>query len=163
MQRSERALDAVPGEDDPVVVRELRPDDLPWVERIDREHSGRARGEYYRLKLREVQADTGVRISLAALVDGVPAGFVMARVYYGEFGVVEPTALLDSIGVAGEFGTRGVAATLVRTLAAHMQALRVDRIETQVSLDQTSLLAFFRHAGFEPSAKVCLELPVQEP
>ncbi len=154
------ALDVAPGrlDTDDVNVRELRADDLAWVVQIDREHSGRARTEYYRLKLRESQTDTGVRISLAAFVGETPAGFLMGRLYYGEFGAPEPVAQLDSIGVAGAFRGKSVARALMRQLEMNLRGLRIDRIETNVAWDQIDLLRFFQRAGFRPAARLCLEI-----
>lgn len=48
-----------------------------------------------------------MRISLAAFVGKEPAGFLMARVYYGEFGQPEAIAILDTIGVAPAFDLLG--------------------------------------------------------
>ena len=145
---------------DAVVVRDLRPEDLDWVVAIDRQSSGEARVEYFRLKLREARDDTGLRISLAAIVEGVPCGFVMGRLYYGEFGAPEQAAILDSIGVSTHQRGHGVAAALIAQLRTNLAGLGIDRIETQVSWDQFELLAFFRSQGFRPSDRLCLELPL---
>jgi hypothetical protein len=95
-------LNREPGsiETDHIEVRTLEIDDLAWVVRIDAQHSGIQRREYYKVKLAEAAKDTGVRISLAALVKGEPAGFLMGRLYYGEFGQPEPVAILDSMGAS---------------------------------------------------------------
>src|SRR5258708_2744841 len=129
-----KSTDLLQGEDllsDSLVIRELRADDLDWVTKIDREHSGALRTEYFKLKLREARSDTGVRISLAALLDNAPVGFVMGRLYYGEFGAPERTAILDSLGVARSSAGRGVGRALLRQLKVHLAALRVDHVETQ--------------------------------
>jgi ribosomal protein S18 acetylase RimI-like enzyme len=143
---------------DDVEVRELRATDLEWVVRIDQEHSGRSRTEYFRLKLGEARADTGVRISLAALVGGEPAGFLMGRLYYGEFGSPEPVAILDSIGVASAHARKHVANALMYRLSGNLRALGIERIETQVAWDQIDLIGFFQRAGFRPAPRLCLEL-----
>lgn len=157
---AEREREREPGtmEIDDVEVRELRPGDLEWVVRIDREHSGRSRTEYYRLKLGEARADTGVRVSLAALVGGEPAGFLMGRLYYGEFGSPEPVALLDSLGVARAQAGKHVGHALMYRLAGNLRALGIERVETQVAWDQLDLLRFFKRAGFRPAPRLCLEL-----
>ena len=49
--------------------------------------------------LAETLADSALRISLAAHVEGALAGYVMARLDYGDFGRVEPVAVIDTIGV----------------------------------------------------------------
>jgi len=40
-------------------------------------------------------------VSLAAEIEGLLVGFLLARVYYGEFGTLEPAAVMDTIGVLG--------------------------------------------------------------
>ncbi len=145
-------------ETDSVEVRTLSPDDLEWMVRIDAEHSGRSRTPYYQLKLAEAQRDTGVRVSLAALVNGEPAGFLMARTYHGEFGLPEPVAVLDSIAVSHATSGRHVGEALLRQLVVNLRALGIDKIQTQVEWDQMALMGFFQHEGFRPAARLCLEL-----
>lgn len=162
---SKNELDREPGtlETDSVQVRDLRADDLDWVVRIDSQHSGALRREYYKVKLAEVAKDTGVRISLAASVKGEPAGFLMGRLYYGEFGHPEPVAILDSLGVAKAFAGQSVGKALLRQLEMNLAGLGIERLETQVEWDRLELLGFFRKAGFEPAARLCLTKPVRRP
>jgi ribosomal protein S18 acetylase RimI-like enzyme len=154
------SIDLEPGErtTDHVEVRALSPADLDWIVQIDRQYTGRPRSAYYRLKLSEAQTDTGIRISLAAIVKGEPAGFLIGRLYYGEFGAPEPVALLDSIGVSNAFAGQRVGKALLQKLAAHVAELGIERIQTLVAWDQPELLGFFRHAGFQPAPRLCLEL-----
>lgn len=154
------SIELEPGEraTDHVVLRALSPADLDWVVQIDRQYTGRSRSAYYRLKLAEAQSDTGIRISLAALVGEEPAGFLIGRLYYGEFGAPEPVTLLDSIGVSNAFTGQRVGEALLRQLATHAAELGVERIQTLVGWDQPELLGFFRHAGFQPAPRLCLEL-----
>ncbi len=146
---------------DGIEVRTLAPTDLDWMVRIDKEWSGSGRRGYYEVKLAEAVRDTSVRISLAALVDGTPAGFLMGRVYYGEFGVPEPVAQLDTIVVARAFTGKHVAEALLRQLKLNLRGLRIERLQTQVEWDQLNLLGFFQHAGFKPAPRLCLELEVE--
>ena len=153
-------IDREPGslESDDVEVRTLREDDLEWVVRIDAAHSRCARTDFFRVKLREAQSDTGMRISLAAFVGGEPAGFLMGRMYYGEFGIPDSVAILDSIGVAPAFTGKHVGSALMRQLRMNLGALGVERILTEVDDHQEALLRFFRRQGFRPAPRVCLEL-----
>jgi len=148
---------------DHVEIRTLRATDLDWVVRIDAEHLGRRRSEYFKLKLSEMDKDTGVRISLAAMVKKEPAGFLMGRLYYGEFGLPEPTAILDSLGVSRAFKGQHVAKALMRQLEMNLSGLGIERIQTQVEWDQFDLVRFFGHAGFRPAARLCLERTVKRP
>ncbi len=150
-------------ETDSVEVRNLDAKDLDWVIRIDSQHSGKQRREYYKVKLGEVAKDTGVRISLAAFVKGEPAGFLMGRLYYGEFGQPEPVAILDSLGVSPAFAGQHVGAALMRQLEMNLSALGIERLQTQIEWDQVDLIKFFQRAGFKPAARLCLEKPVKRP
>lgn len=150
-------------ETDHVEVRNLKAEDLDWVVRIDSQHSGKQRKEFYKVKLAEVAKDTGVRISLAAHVKGEPAGFLMGRLYYGEFGQPEPVAILDSMGVSTAFTGQKVGAALMRQLEMNLSGLGIERLQTQVEWDQVELLKFFQRAGFKPAARLCLEKPVRRP
>jgi ribosomal protein S18 acetylase RimI-like enzyme len=147
-------------EHDPIVVRNLRPEDLEAVIRLDAKHQGRSRGEYFRLKLRQNLEETGLKVSLAAEVDGCFAGFLLARVYYGEFGLPEPAAVLDTIGVDPAFSGRGLGHALVRQLRMHLAGLGVPRLQTEVSWETPGLLAFFQRQGFRPAERFCLDLDV---
>ncbi len=148
-------------EEEAIVVRALTPDDLDGVIRIDGAVTGRPRGEYFRLKLDQNLAETGIKVSLAAEVDGLFIGFLLARVYYGEFGMPEPSAVLDTIGVDPAFSGRGVGEALLRQLRMQLSGLGVGRLQTEVSWEQQELLAFFRKIGFEPAPRFCLDLEVK--
>jgi ribosomal protein S18 acetylase RimI-like enzyme len=158
-------IDRPPGtlETDAVEVSTLKPEDLDWVVRIDAQRSGRTRREYYQLKLREMESDTGIRISLAARIDGEEAGFLMARLYYGEFGLPEPVAILDSLGVAPAHSGRHVGHALLRQLHVNLRSLGIEKIQTQVDWNQWDLLRFFAHFGFEPAPRLCLEARLDRP
>jgi ribosomal protein S18 acetylase RimI-like enzyme len=158
-------LDQRPGERDVdhVEVRVLAESDLDWVVRIDSQRSGRVRKPYFKMKLEEAVHNTGLRISLAGLVDREPAGFLMARLYYGEFGQPEPAAVLDSIGIAKAFAGRKVARALLRQLEVNLAGLGVERLETEVDWSMIELVGFFQHAGFKPAARLCLEKLVERP
>jgi GNAT superfamily N-acetyltransferase len=79
-------------------------------------------------------------------------------VYYGEFGALEPAAVLDTLDVHPDFRGRGVAAALVRQLRTNLAGLGVARLRTEVDWDTPELLTFFAHEGFRPAPRFCLEL-----
>lgn len=144
--------------DSAVTVRRLRPQDLEAVIALDARSIGRRRDEYFKLKLKQALSDTGMEVSLAAEVDGVFAGFVLARVYYGEFGMMEPTAVLDTLGVRPELRGRHVGAALISQLGTNLLGLGIPRLQTEVAWDNIDLIAFFHHEGFRPAERLCLDL-----
>ncbi len=146
-----------------IVVRGLRPDDLDAVIAIDERNVGRRREEYFRIKLEQNLTETGIKVSLAAELDGRVCGFLLARVFYGEFGRMEPAAVLDTIGVDPDCQGRGVGSALLRQLRTNLLGLGVPRLQTEVSWDNPDLLTFFHHEGFRPADRICLDLDLREP
>jgi predicted N-acetyltransferase YhbS len=153
-------LDREPGtlDTDAVLVRTLRREDLPAVAEIDRRISGRSRREYLSRRIETALRDSSVCISLAAETDGSLAGFLMGSLYYGEFGIPEPVAILDTIGVDLDRRHRKVASALLRQLVLNLQGLGIEKVRTEVDWTQRDLLAFFAAAGFAPAPRFCLEL-----
>jgi ribosomal protein S18 acetylase RimI-like enzyme len=143
---------------DDVLVRNLRPKDLDRVVDVDRRNAGRSRAKYFEVKLAQALADTGIQVSLAAELDGAFAGFLLARVYYGEFGATEQSAVLDTIGVHPAFQGRGVGQALLRQLRANLLALGIPTLRTEVAWQNQRLLSFFHREGFLPAPRLCLDL-----
>ena len=146
-----------------VMVRNLRPSDLEAVIALDAKNVGRRREEYFRVKLQQNLAETGIKVSLAAEVDGGLVGFLLARVYYGEFGQTERAAVLDTIDVHPSFRGRSVGAALIDQLRTNLFGLGVTSLRTEVSWSDLQLLGFFQHEGFVPAARLCLELQIDAP
>ena len=132
-----------PGDD--LQIRNLRMGDHEAIVRIDARIVGRRREEFFRVKLRQAAADTGVAVSLVAEIDGLVAGFVLARVYYGEFGIAEPVAVLDVFGVHPDFRGRHVGAALVDQLRTNLLGLGISHLQTEVAWDSPDLITFFQH------------------
>lgn len=135
-------------------VRTMAEADLAEITRIDRNITGHDRARYIRHKLTEALQDSAVRVSLTARVDGVIAGFLMARADYGDFGRPEAVAVLDTIGVDPGFTHRGVAHALLSQLCANLSALQIERVETIVAPHDVGLLGFLYEAGFAPSQRL---------
>ena len=153
-------LDPEPGtlETDAIAVRGLTVDDLGAVVRIDQASMGRPRDEYYKAKFREAHEQApGPRTSLVAEVDGHAVGFLIAKVYYGEFGQAEPVAVIDSVGVDPRFRKQHIGQALLRQLLMNLQALRIERVRTEVDWEQLDLLRFLQRSGFAPAQRFCLE------
>ena len=135
-------------------VRLLSAKDLEDVVRIDHHVTGRDRRAYMQHALDETLSESGVRISLAARIDGIMAGFVMARADLGDFGRTEPVAVIDTLGVAPEYAHHGVGHALLQQLFLNLGALRIERVETVVDRQAFPLLGFFYGMGFAPSQRL---------
>ena len=139
---------------DAVEVGLLADKDIEGIARIDRRHTGRDRHGYLCRTVAEALADSAVRISLVARVDGAVAGFLMARMDYGDFGRAEPVAVIDTLGVDPLQAHHGVGRALLSQLFANLSALGIERVETVVASGALELLGFFHAAGFRPAERL---------
>ena len=103
----EAAPDYGPLARDRIPVRSMAEGDLRALVSIDRRITGRDRADYFQRKLNEALTELDVRVSLVAELDGGAVGFIMARVDLGEFGRVETTAVIDTIGVDPDYQEKG--------------------------------------------------------
>lgn len=140
-----------------IIVRSLRTEDLEAIVVIDAARGGGPRREYLRLKLDGALRESSVRISLAAEVEGRLVGFLLGAVYYGDYGLLEPVATIDVIGVSPGHGRRGVGRALWQQLAVNLKGMRIDRVQTQVEWASWDLMTYFQRLGFKPATRVCLE------
>ena len=120
-------------ETDSILVRLMNAHDLEAVVAIDAVASGRRRPRYFELMLERAVKQAALQVSLAAEGDGHVVGFVIASLYYGEYGVSEPTASLDAIGVDKAHRGQHVGKALLRQLRLNLSALRVTTLRTEVS------------------------------
>ena len=142
-------------------VRTMTDRDLAALIAIDRRITGRDRSAYFEEKLAEALHESDVRVSLVAERDGRPAGFIMARVDFGEFGRFEPTAVMDTIGVDPDARGEGIGRALLSQLLVNLATLRVERIRTEIDWRERELLAFLGRCGFRPSQQLCFEHAVK--
>lgn len=144
--------------EDRVAVRAMTLADLHSVVNIDKEITGADRTAYFKRKAEDALRSNGVRMSMVAEIDGAPAGFVMARVDYGEFGHPESEAVFDTIGVDAEFAGQHVGSVLIAQLLDQLASLQVERVRTVVEWNDAELIAFLDKLGFKPTQNMTLAL-----
>ena len=142
---------------DRIPVRSMAAGDLAALVEIDCRITGHERDKYFERKLADAMTESDVRVSLVAELDGVPVGFIMARVDLGEFGRVDTTAVLDTIGVHPDYQNRGVGRALVSQLLMNLGTLRVESLRTEVDWKGRELLAYLDRCGFRPSQQLCFD------
>jgi GNAT superfamily N-acetyltransferase len=141
-------------------VRLLREDDVDQVVRIDAASTGRHRPRYFELMLQRALHFAGLQVSLVAETEGRVVGYLIGSLYYGEYGLTEPSASIDAIGVIEDVRRQRIAQALMRQFRMNVGAIGVTSIHTEVDWDRFDLLAFLRTQGFVPSKRLCLECPV---
>ena len=141
-------------------IRLMRDSDIDAVVRIDAAATGRARPRYFELMLQRALQFAGLQISLVAEVDGRVTGYLIGSLYYGEYGMIEPTASIDAIGVDPGMRRTHIAHELFEQLRRNVGAIGATAIRTEVDWNRFELLAFLRSEGFEPAPRLCLERKV---
>ncbi len=138
-------------------VRPLTPADLDAVVAIDRQSAGRARRGFFEKRLRAALDHPGSFVALAADDGEGLAGFAIARLVEGEFGVDAPAAELDVMGVDERRRGSGCGQALMRRLEEILARKGVREIHTQAEWTSHELLHFFSAAGFAMAARHVLE------
>jgi ribosomal protein S18 acetylase RimI-like enzyme len=141
---------------DKFLIRSLREEDFSTVVRIDNKLTGRDHSAYYEAKFKEMLVETGIRVSLVAEDADIVAGFIMARLDYGEFGKTEQAASIDTIGVHPAYKRTGMGHALLSQLLINLSTLKVDSVRTQVSWKNFELQQFLHAKGFAPSQRLLL-------
>ncbi len=138
-------------------IRLMNEKDIDAVVRIDAAATGRARPRYFELMLQRALKFAGLQISLVAEVDGHVAGFLIGSLYYGEYGMTEPTATIDAIGVDPKLRRHRIAHELFAQLRRNVGAIGATAIRTEVAWNDFDLLGFLHGEGFAPAPRLCLE------
>lgn len=142
-----------------VSVRTIRKNDLEAVVAIDKLITGQERREYYQRKFEQALDNRhNVNASLVAEVDGKVVGFMMGDVYFGEYGIPDASATIDTLGVHPDFQKHGIASDLMDQFLMNMKAANVKKIYTLVNWSDFALESFFSHHKFVPSKRISLEL-----
>jgi GNAT superfamily N-acetyltransferase len=146
------------GQPDGVLVRSLKQADAPRLVRMDQAITGRNRSAWYEGKLKRALTESDLNISLGAEVDDCLVGAVLGSLHYGEFGLPEPIAVLDTILVDPGHGRHGIGTVLLDQLVKNLGALGIERLRTEVAWDEHDLNRFLGRRGFAPAPRLVLEL-----
>ena len=144
-----------------VTVRAIEPSDLPAIIRIDEKLSGQTRKEYWQRRL-EISALRPPWMSLVAETDGRIAGFLFGWVAESEFGMSQPTAWVDLIGVDPPYRGRGIAHALIDRFVRSAEHLRaIQKVATLIDLAQADVREFFLRQGFHHGPMIQMERDVR--
>lgn len=143
-----------------VSVRAIEPSDLPALMRIDEKLSSQTRKEYWSRRL-EMAALRPPWMSLVAETDGRIAGFLFGWVAESEFGMSQPTAWVDLIGVDPPYRGRGIAHALIDRFVRSAEQLRaIQKVATLIDLTQADVREFFLRQGFHHGPMIQMERDV---
>jgi len=146
-----------------LVIRRLRQDDCARLIQMDEEIGGRRRSLLFETRLQRAIRDSDVCVSVGAERDGLLVGALMGCVHFGEFGLPEPVATLDTILIDRSFARQGIARAMFEQLVTNLHGLRISRLRTEVGWNQLDLIGFFENMGLVPSRRILLELDLKDP
>jgi ribosomal protein S18 acetylase RimI-like enzyme len=147
------------GEENGVILRSLRTADGPRLVRMDERITGRNRALWYERKLKRALEESDVNVSIGAEVSGVLVGAMLGSIQYGEFGVTEPIAVLDTILVDERYQGRGIGTAMLEEFARNLSRLGVEKIRTEVGWSE-ALNVFLGLHGFALAPRLVLERPL---
>ena len=142
-----------------IKIRLMKADDFDAVVGIDEKVLKASRPEYYELKFEMLfKSKDYLPASLVAeKEDGTLVGFVMGRIYMGEYGIFHGEATLDTIGVDPSIQHRGIGEQLINEFMDHLRDVGVQKINTLVDWNDSKLINFFSANQFSPSKTINLE------
>ena len=140
------------------LIRTISDGDLADVIALDAKVNGHSRPAYFTLRFAELTQQTlsGRQIGLAAESRGHLAGFVMGTLISGEFGVLETTAIVDSIAVDPGEQRTGIGRTLLYEFMRTSARSGAVAIQTFVAWNDWDLVHFFHSLGFTLGSTVPL-------
>ncbi len=142
-----------------VSIRPMQHADLAVVVELDAHAFGSARPTYFERRLRVLDAaDAETRaIFLVAVYRDQIIGFVMGTLAYGEFGLTQVTAILDSIAVHPHYQHQGVGQQLTEAFIKQSAGQGASSVYTLVNWDNWTLLKVFHALGFVLASTIPLE------
>jgi ribosomal protein S18 acetylase RimI-like enzyme len=145
--------------DNAIKIRLMKADDFDAVVSIDQKVLETSRPQYYKLKFeRLIESNDYISTSLVAEdQDGTILGFVMGELYMGEYGIFQEEARLDTIGVDPDCQHKGVGTQLINEFMDHLHEMGVQKVNTLVDWNDTTLIKFFSVNHFSPSQTIHLE------
>ncbi len=141
-----------------VLVRLLKEEDFDAIVKIDTQITGEDKSDYYKQKLSELTSKMGT--SLVAEMNHKIVGFLLADLFYGEYGIPSTNAFVDTIGVSPDSKGSGIGYALMDQLKMNLKAANAEKIYTLVDWSDLNLIKFFQKSGFIPSERVSLEFSI---
>ncbi len=140
-------------------IRSMLPTDLSIVVELDAYVFGSTRPAYFERRLIALEnSDAGTRtIFLVAVYRDQVIGFIMGTLAYGEFGLTQVTAILDSIAVHPSYQHKGVGQKLADAFMKLSALQGAASVYTLVNWDNWTLLKVFHTLGFELATTIPLE------
>jgi GNAT superfamily N-acetyltransferase len=129
-------------------IRPLARENLEAVVAIDAALEGRSRRDYFERRLKAALLEPALHAQFAATDDAGLAGYILARVLEGEFGLTEPGLRLEVLGVRDDARGHGVGRLLFDALVAWARRHGIRDLRTQATWNDHRMLRWLDAMGF---------------
>ncbi len=129
-------------------LRSLRRDDLDRVSGIESRITGHSRKDFLEKRFAAIAGSPDGFIACAAVRDGGLAGYAIARIQEGEFGVSDAVAALDIVGIDPDAQGKGIGKALLAEMEHRMKARGIETLRTRVDWGNPAMIRFFSSTGF---------------
>jgi ribosomal protein S18 acetylase RimI-like enzyme len=146
-----------------VSIRMMGHADLAVVVELDALVFGAMRSVYFERRLAALnEQDANARmVFLVADYHDTTIGFVMGTLAYGEFGLTQVTAILDSIAVHPRYQQQGIGRQLIEAFIERSTRQGAAAVYTLVNWDNWTLLKTFHALGFVLASTIPLERRIE--
>lgn len=146
-----------PAQDVGAGLRDLGPEDLEDVVRVDALHTGEPKPDYWERIFRDYAEGGRNMVGLGMEQGGTLVGYILGEVRAFEFGS-EACGWVFAVGVDPGCLKEGIGSRLLAEACRRFRSLGVDRVRTMVRRNDVPVLAFFRANGFAGGPFVQLEV-----
>ena len=126
-----------------ITIRPLAAADVDAVVAIDAASEGHTRRDYLERRLAAARREPALHAQFAADDGQGLAGFILARVLVGEFGLSQPALRLEAVGVRGDRRSAGVGHRLLDALESWARRHGMVETRTAASWRDTAMLSWF--------------------
>jgi len=145
-----------------ITIRALNKDDLNAVVAIDAAIEGHSRRGYIERRLAAALRQPALHFQLAATDAAGLAGYLLARILVGEFGLPRPALRLEIVGVRADARGRGIGAQLLQALSEPCRKRGLSGIQTAASWRNHDMLRWFDAMGFALASDRWIECAVDD-
>jgi predicted N-acetyltransferase YhbS len=132
-----------------VRIRPLAAADVEAVVAIDAASEGHTRRDYLERRLAAARREPALHAQFAADDGQGLAGFILARVLVGEFGLSQPALRLEAVGVRSDRRSAGVGQRLFDALESWARRHGMVETRTAASWRDSAMLSWFDALGFD--------------
>jgi predicted N-acetyltransferase YhbS len=143
-----------------VTIRPLLREDLGAVVAIDAESEGLTRRAYFERRLLAALNEPKLHAQFAATDSQGLAGYILARVFTGEFGRIAPALRLEVIGVRHDARGQHVGASLFDALCDYGRRHGIAEVRTTAAWNHHGLLRWLDAMGFRLAANHVVDCAV---